>query len=178
MKRECVILVVEDNPTERILMREAFEEIGIGKRVYAVEDGAEAITFLKGEGQYADRKKFPFPTFLLTDLKMPKVNGFELLLFLKRSHLIVIPTVVLTMSSDRDDVKKAFLLGANAYHTKPGKMEDFCRLLKTIYEYWDAVEIPDIDEKGNLIATKGEGKLSEKMRHPITHDPESLSKEE
>jgi CheY-like chemotaxis protein len=168
------ILIVEDNLTEQLLIRHAFEEIGVKDHIYTANDGEEAITFLKGSGQYADRDKFRFPTFMLVDLKMPKVNGLELLLYVKRTHLIIIPTIILTSSADPDDVKRAYMLGANAFHTKPMRMEDLCMILKRIYDYWNSVEMPDTDEHGNLKATNGFEKLGEKMQHPVRIDPFSV----
>jgi len=157
------ILIVEDNPAEQLLIKEAFEQIGVQDPIYTVNDGSEAIAFVKGQGQYADRKKFRYPTFLLTDLKMPKVNGFELLLYLKRSRLIVIPTIVFTMSDDKDDIKKAFMLGANAFHTKTHRMEGLIEQLTLIHKYWTSVQLPDVDEHGHVLPTHSHGKLGEKL---------------
>src|SRR5690242_6687735 len=149
-KGRGAILIVEDNPHEQLLIQTAFQEIGVTDSIHIVNDGEEAIAYLKGEGKYHDRQKYRFPTFLVTDLKMPKINGFELLLFLKRSHLIIVPTVVLTMSSDQDDINKAYQLGANSFHTKPNHMEGLVEMLKCVYEYWDKAQLPDIDESGKL----------------------------
>lgn len=161
------LLIVEDDTTERTLIREAFERIGIKENIYAVGDGEEAIAFMKRKGKYTNPEEFIFPTILLTDLKMPRVNGFELLFFIKRSHFTIIPTIVFTTSSDPDDVKNAFLLGANAYHAKPATMEELCRKLQKIYEYWMDVSLPNIDEHGHLLSTDSKGKLSETMHHPV-----------
>lgn len=166
MKRGSV-LIVEDNPTERMLIQSAFEEIGVRERIYAVEDGDEAIAFLRRKGQYADCEKYVFPTFLLTDLNMPRINGFELLLFLKRSHFTIIPTIVFTMSADADDIKCAYLFGANAYHIKPPGLEGLREQLRTIYQYWTTLALPNTDDHGRLLATDCSGKLSERMGHPV-----------
>jgi CheY-like chemotaxis protein len=161
------VLIVEDNPTENMLIRSAFEDLGVTERVYAVDDGDEAIAFLRRKGKYADCEKYVFPTFLLTDLNMPRVNGFELLLFLKRSHFTIIPTIVLTMSADPDDVKCAYLFGANAYHVKTPGMEGLHEQLRRIYEYWTTLELPGTDDYGRLLATDCSGKLSERVGHPV-----------
>ncbi|HEV2327510.1 MAG TPA: response regulator [Verrucomicrobiae bacterium] len=166
MKRGSV-LIVEDNPTENMLIKSAFEDIGVSERVYSVDDGDEAIAFLRRKGKYADCEKYVFPTFLLTDLNMPRVNGFELLLFLKRSHFKIIPTIVFTMSADPDDVKCAYLFGANAYHVKPPGMEGLHAQLRKIYDYWTTLELPGTDEHGCLLETDSTGKLSERMGHPV-----------
>lgn len=163
-------MVVEDNPNDQMLIKTALDEIGVRDKIYMVNDGDEAIAFLKGEGRYADREQFTFPTFLLTDLKMNRVNGFELLLFLKRSRLIIIPTIVFSQSCELDDIGHAYLFGANAFHTKPATMEGLFALLKKICDYWSSVELPEIDESGNLKHADGSAKFSEKLRHPLTID--------
>jgi len=151
------ILIVDDNPNEQLLIKEAFRELKVTDAIHIADDGEEAIAYLKGQGKYCDRKKFQFPTFLLTDLNMPKINGFELLSFMKRSHFIIIPTIVWTTSNDLDDIQHSYLLGANAFHTKPTQKAGFLELLKKIYEYWAAVQLPDIDEDGNLKQTERSG---------------------
>ena len=161
------MLIVEDNPKEQMLIKMAFDEIGIREKVYAVDDGDEAISFLKRKGKFADSEKFVFPTFLLTDLNMPRVNGFELLLFLKRNDFTIIPTIVFTNSEDPDDIECAYRLGANAYHVKPTRMEGLCEQLRRIYDYWMSAELPNTDECGRLLPTDCKGKLSESFRHPV-----------
>lgn len=161
------VLIVEDNPREQMLIKMAFEEIGIKENIYTVGDGNEAIAFLKRKGKYADCEKFVFPTFLLTDLKMPNVNGFELLMFLKRSNYTIIPTIVFSMSDDPDDIKNAYLYGANAYHVKTIGMEGLCEQLRKIYEYWTTMALPNVDEHGHFMPTNSKGKLSESVRHPV-----------
>jgi len=95
---------------------------------------------------------------------MPRVNGFELLSFIKRSKLIIIPTIVLTTSCDLDDIKQAYLLGINAFHKKPTEPEGFLRLLKRLYDYWHEVELPDIDESGNLKQVECAGQFGKHIR--------------
>ena len=158
------ILIVEDNRTERLLIKEAFQELGVKDAVHILDDGEDAIAFLKGKGEYSDRKKFKFPTLLVTDLRMPRVNGFELLSFIKRSHLIIIPTIVLTASCDLADIKQAYLLGVNAFHKKPENREGFLQLLKNLHDYWHDVELPEIDENGNFKPANGTHKLGLNIR--------------
>jgi CheY-like chemotaxis protein len=166
-----IILIVEDDLNDQFLLKTAFKQIGVNDPIYVVNDGTEAIAYLKGTGQYADRDKFLFPTILLVDLKMPKLNGFELLRFLKNNpHLVVIPTVVFTSSADRNDVANAYLFGANAYHVKPPTLEKICHQLKVMHDYWITCEIPDIDKSGRLLPTNSSGKLSEKIPHPVRRD--------
>lgn len=166
MKR-AIILIVDDDTNDQFLIKTAFREIGVKDPIYSVSDGTEAISYLKGEGEYADRQKFLFPTLLLVDLKMPKVNGFELLQFLKNHRdLTVIPTIVFTSSADRNDIADAYLLGANSYHVKSQTLPELCAQLKTLHDYWTNCEVPEVDTFGKLSPTEFFGKLSEKIQRP------------
>lgn len=171
-RKDGSILVVESNPKDQKVIKTAFEDIGVRDQVHVVNDGDEAIAFLKGKGRYADRKKFLFPTFLLTDLQLEKVSGFELLLYMKRSKLIIIPTIVFSRSSELTDIAKSYLFGANAFHVKPASMGGLCLLLKTICDYWQCVELPEVDDEGNLKHADDSGKVGGKLRHPLFVDPE------
>jgi CheY-like chemotaxis protein len=169
--KEPVILIVEDDVNDQFLFKAAFKKIGVDCHVYTVGDGAEAIAYLKGEGSYADRAKFLYPTLLTIDLKMPKVNGFELLAFLKKNpNFMVVPTIIFTSSNDRNDIVNAFLLGANAYHVKPSNFEGLCAQLKIVHDYWATCEVPEIDPLGNLVPTDERGKLSEKVPRPAQEE--------
>jgi len=169
--RKTVILSVDDDPNDQTLIRAAFKDAGVEDTIQSVNDGAEAIAYLKGQGKYADREQYLFPTFILTDLKMPRINGFELLRFLKSNpQLIVVPAVVFTASSDRDDIKRAFLFGANAYHVKAQTLDGLCAQLKLLYDYWTSAEVPEIDRTGNLLPTRNAGKLSEHVPSPFGKD--------
>lgn len=169
--RRTVILIVDDDANDQFLIKAAFREAGVSDTLYTVNDGAEAISYLKGTGKYADRDQYLFPSFVLTDLKMPKVNGFELLRFLKSNpQLIVVPAVVFTSSADRDDIKRAYLFGANAYHVKSQTLDGLCTQLKLVHEYWTSCEVPEVDNTGNLLPTEGGGKLGENVSHPVRRD--------
>ena len=100
-------MVVEDNPDDQFLIEHGFRKLGVTGPIHVVSDGVEAIAYMCGEGKYADRSKFPYPTFVTTDLKMPRADGFAVLEFLKKNPAWrVIPAVVLSASSDLDDIKK------------------------------------------------------------------------
>lgn len=157
-----VILIVEDDLNDQYLIKQAFNKVNGSYPVHMVGDGVEALAYLKGERQYADRVKYPRPTVLLVDLKMPKMNGFELLLFLQKNiNFMVVPTIVFSSSIDPNDVTNAFLLGANAYHVKPSSFDEMCAQLKIMHEYWTTCELPEFDTSGRLMETQGGGKLSE-----------------
>src|SRR6185369_1160286 len=164
-KRRASILIVDDDHNDQFLIKAAFKNGGVIEPIHAVDDGEEAICYLKGKGPYADREKYNFPTFLLIDLKMPKVNGFELLQFLQKNpHLAVIPTIVFTSSADRNDVTNAYLLGANSYLVKSQTLEALTSQLKLLHDYWMSCEVPEIDKQGHLVVTEGGGKLSENVQ--------------
>ena len=163
MTRKPAILIVDDDGNDQFLIQMALKQIGIEEGIYAVRDGSEAIAFLRGEGPYADRDAFQYPTLMLLDLKMPKVNGFELLRYLQDNrHLSIIPTIVLTSSTDPNDITNAYLLGASSYQVKAHSMDGLRDQIKSIYDYWMRCEVPEVDRSGHLLPTEGAGKLSEK----------------
>src|SRR5207302_623242 len=124
--------------------------------------GNEAIRYLNGEGKYADRSQFPYPTFILADLKMPNGTGFTLLENLRSNpQWAVIPTIILSGSSNTDDIKKSFLVGANAYFVKPSALDDYEKMVRIIYDFWNLSETPEVDERGQQFQTRSEGKLGE-----------------
>lgn len=157
MKRP-VILIVEDDAADRYLIQNAFEHIGVTDTVHTVADGHEAVDYLSGKGQFADRHKFRFPTLLLLDLKMPGMNGLEFLSYVKHNpSLRVIPTIVFTSSDHREDITNAYQLGANSYIVKGKTFENVCSQLKFIYGYWMRVEVPPVDGQGQLLPVPDAG---------------------
>ncbi|HEX3625281.1 MAG TPA: response regulator [Verrucomicrobiae bacterium] len=147
--RKPVILIVDDDPNDRFLMQTAFSNIGVSERVSTVAGGAEAIEYLSGTGQYADRNRFPFPNLLLLDLNMAKMNGFEFLRYIRNHpNLMVIPTIVFTSSEEMDDLKQAYVLGANSYLVKSKTFDGLCDQFKFIYGYWMRVRVPPIVPEG------------------------------
>jgi CheY-like chemotaxis protein len=157
------ILIVEDDPNDQLLIERAFRNVGVTAPIQVLNNGAEAIAYLNGDGKFADRAKFQYPTFIMTDLKMPVMDGFAVLQNLKNNPLwAVIPTVVLSASADLDDIKKAYLLGASSYHVKPANSEDLRKQLKLLYDYWMTCEIPQVDTTGRQLATHSRGKLGDR----------------
>src|SRR5688572_597687 len=114
--QRLVIVVAEDDPNDVLLLQRAFQKNGIPLPVHVCYDGADAMAYLKGEGRYADRQSYPFPRVFITDLKMPRCGGFEILEWLNNHpECSVIPKIVLSASAEERDVRKAFQLGANCY---------------------------------------------------------------
>ena len=120
--RACVrtILSVEDSSDEIFFLQHAFDQLGYGERVHFARDGREAVDYLSGTGIYADRALYPRPCVILTDLKMPTMDGFDFLKWLRReSDYRNTPAFVLTSSTLDSDQHKAQLCGANGYFQKP-----------------------------------------------------------
>lgn len=131
------ILLVEDDENDATLMKMAFEKNKILNPVQWVRDGLEAVAYLNGEGEYADRAKFPFPEVLLLDLKMPRMTGMELLAWIgEHPDFRIIPTIIMTSSRQEIDVEKAYSLGANTYMTKPCSFDELARMVQLTHEYW------------------------------------------
>ena len=163
-KYHATILVVEDDPNDQFLVERAFRAIGVTDPIQVVGDGAEAIAYMMGEGKYSDRETFAYPTFIITDLKMPRADGFAVLEFLKGNpQWAVIPTIVLSSSSDPDDIKKSYMLGASSYHIKPDNTKALEKQLGVIHDYWMTCEVPEVDITGKQLLTDSTGKLGERF---------------
>ncbi|HYG33836.1 MAG TPA: response regulator [Clostridia bacterium] len=161
------ILVVENDEADQLFIENAFRANGVTNPIQIVSDGNEAIAYLLGEGKYSDRAKFPYPTFIMTDLKMPKADGFSVLEHLKTNpEWAIIPTVVLSASTDPDDIKKSYLLGASCYHVKPNGFEALKSQLRALHEYWMTCRIPEVDSTGRQVQTDSVGKLGERFPQP------------
>ena len=132
--RPVEILLVEDNPGDVRLTQEALKEGKVYNDLSVVEDGVEAMAFLRREGEYADA---PRPDMILLDLNLPKKDGREVLEEVKADErLRRIPVVVLTTSQDEQDVLKAYDFHANCYITKPVDFDQFIRVLRSIKDFW------------------------------------------
>ena len=134
MAYEYPILLVEDNPDDIIIAKRAFTKGRIRNKLYVVHDGEEAIDFLKKRGEFKDA---PTPALVLLDLKMPKVDGFEVLKEIKSDeNLKSIPIIVLTSSERDGDIERAYQLGCNSYIVKPVNFENFIKTVIEIKQYW------------------------------------------
>jgi CheY-like chemotaxis protein len=134
---QAIILLVEDREDDILLVRKAFQKGDICNPMQIVRDGEEAIHYLAGEGKYSNRAEYPLPDLILLDLKMPKVDGFDLLNWIRRQDGFAnIPVVVLTASDAIRDVNRAYALGANSFLVKPFEFENFIETAKTLKEYW------------------------------------------
>lgn len=142
-QRQLVVLLVEDNDQDIMFIQWATEAATGGHSVYAVPDAREAMHYLRGEGRYVNRKDFPVPDVILTDLKMPRMNGFEFLRWLRREpQYLVTPTIVLSNSDCQADVCEAYRLGANCFVTKPTGLLQLAEALQRTYNYWSSCPTP------------------------------------
>ncbi|RXA20757.1 response regulator [Methanosarcina sp. MSH10X1] len=139
--RSIEILLVEDSKGDIGLIEEVFEDAKIGNILHIVEDGEEAIAFLRGEGQFSG---VPRPDIILLDLNLPKKDGREVLEEVKGDdELKNIPVVVLTTSKAEEDILKSYNLHANAYITKPVDFDQFIKVVKSIESFWlEIVKLP------------------------------------
>ena len=136
-ERPVEILLVEDNPSDVRLVREAFKEIKLCNRLSVVGDGEKGIAFLNKEGIYQDA---PHPDLILLDLNLPKMDGRELLEQIKQCpELRTIPIVVLTSSKSEEDILRSYELHANCYITKPVGLDQFIRIVQSIEQFWFSI---------------------------------------
>jgi CheY-like chemotaxis protein len=130
------ILLAEDNPQDMELTIEALSEHNLANQVIAVKDGVEAMEYLNYEGQFKDRKKGN-PAVILLDIKMPRMDGIEVLEYIRKDEkLKALPVVMLTSSREEPDLKKCYDLGVNAYVVKPVEFKDFLEAVKHIGVFW------------------------------------------
>ena len=128
------ILLVEDNPADVRLTREALKEAKISNQLHVAEDGVIAMEFLRQQGKFADA---PRPHLILLDLNLPRKDGREVLMEIKDDdRLKRIPVVVLTTSSAEEDILRSYNLHANCYVTKPVELDQFITIVKSIEDFW------------------------------------------
>ena len=141
--RAVEILLVEDNPRDAELTIRALKRKNLANNLYHVEDGVEALDFLFGRGTYTGRDMNEPPKVVLLDLKLPRINGLEVLSALKSDERTrTIPVVIITSSAEDPDVKKAYELGANSYVIKPVQFDSFIEAMAKIGIYWLMVNHP------------------------------------
>lgn len=147
--REGVILLAEDDPNDVLLIQRAFQRTQVVNPVQIVRDGEEALAYLGGSGQFADRDRHPLPVLMLMDLKMPRKTGLEVLEWVRQQPgLKRLPIIVLTSSNQSPDINRAYELGANSYLVKPAGFDSLLELVKNLDMYWLILnEKPELDGK-------------------------------
>jgi CheY-like chemotaxis protein len=132
--KEIEVLLVEDNPGDIQLTKEAFLEGKVHNNLNVVMDGVEAMAFLRKEGKYKDA---PRPDLILLDLNLPRMDGREVLAEIKKDpNLMTIPVVILTTSGAEEDIIKTYNLHANCYITKPVDLTQFINVVQSIENFW------------------------------------------
>ena len=135
--RAAVVLLAEDDPGDQELTRRAFEEGNLNSDLHIVENGEEALDYLKHRGRYADPEASPRPDLILLDLNMPKVDGRQALRLIKSDpELRRISVVILTTSQEEEDVIRSYDLGCNSYISKPMDIDDFISVIRSLETYW------------------------------------------
>jgi len=137
MPDQAVILLAEDREDDILLIRKAFEKGDIRNPLYVVRDGEEVVSYLKGTGRFFNRDEYPLPDLLLLDLKMPRMDGFDVLRWLRQQPAFgSLRVVVLTSSDQIRDANVAYHLGANSFMVKPTDFENVVELSKVLRDYW------------------------------------------
>jgi len=131
------VLLVEDDANDVYFMKRAAREAGMLDSLQVVQDGQEAMDYLDGLGEYADRQRFPMPCLVLLDLKLPRVMGFEVLKWIRQQTALKDTKVIVLTSSDlKADVHLAHQLGANSYLVKPSTPDKLKETVARIKQYW------------------------------------------
>lgn len=134
---EKVILLVEDNPDDVVLTKMALEKSRIANKLVVAEDGVIALDFLFGRGEYADRDSSQLPEVVLLDLKLPRLDGIEVLKQIRANRVTkLLPVVILTSSSADKDISSSYELGCNSYITKPVDFNQFVEAVQQLQLYW------------------------------------------
>jgi two-component system, response regulator len=134
---ERIILLVDDNPDDVDLTLRAFKQNNILNKVVVARDGVEALDYLSGTGNYAGRDAKDLPVVVLLDLKLPKIDGLEVLKTIRSNEITkLLPVVILTSSIEENDVASGYKLGANSYVRKPVDFTEFVDAVKLLGLYW------------------------------------------
>src|SRR4051794_20062070 len=137
MHDQAVILLAEDNEDDLLVIHKAFQRTKLLNPVHVVRDGEEALAYLEGKDKYANRDEYPLPDLMLLDLKMPKLDGFDVIARV-RAHptLRALCIVVLTTSTDMRDVNRAYEMGANSFMVKPMDFNQTAETIELVKRYW------------------------------------------
>lgn len=143
----AMILVAEDDADDRLLLKEAFDEVKLVNPLRFVHDGQELIDYLRREGDFTGRDKSEDPAILLLDLNMPRLDGREALKIIKSDpRFRKIPVVVLTTSKADEDIVRSYDLGVNSFISKPVEFTDFVAMMATLTDYWlEFVSLPAME---------------------------------
>lgn len=142
MNQVAHILLVEDNRMDAELTLDAFREARLGNTIRVAPTGEDALDYVFGRGQYADRATYPLPNLILLDLKLPGIDGFEVLRQIKAAPILKrLPVVILTSSKEEGDRALSYDTGANSYLVKPVSFEGFLDVVRRIQGYWLSLNV-------------------------------------
>jgi two-component system response regulator len=147
-RKPITILMAEDDPDDRLLTKEAFQESKLANDLRFVKDGEELMDYLKRRGKYKNPEQSPRPGLVLLDLNMPRKDGREALQEIKADpNLRMIPIIVLTTSKAEEDILRSYDLGVSSFITKPVSFEELISVVKVLGKYWlEIVELPKYEE--------------------------------
>lgn len=130
------ILQVEDDENDVFLLQYAMKKAGVTNPIQIASDGQQAIDYLQGAGQFADRERFPLPCLVLLDLKLPHVMGLDVLKWIRQQPGMTLAVIMLSASAEDTDIAAAYRLGANAFLTKPSETSELEDMVKAIKSFW------------------------------------------
>ncbi|HZZ56663.1 MAG TPA: response regulator [Opitutaceae bacterium] len=140
---KSTILLVEDEPDDVFFMKLAFKRAGLIEPPHVARDGHEAIAYLNGEGDFADRSLHPLPSLVLLDLKLPRIMGMEVLKWIRaRPEWDLMVVIILTSSQQAKDIREACALRANSYLLKPSNPDDLAAIADLLKRYWLTLNQP------------------------------------
>ena len=151
--KPVVFLMADDDPDDRLLIKEAFQESLISNRIYFVRDGVELMDYLRKQGEFSHPVDAPTPDLILLDLNMPRKDGREALAEIKGDpQLRYIPVVVLTTSKAEEDIMRSYDIGAASYITKPVTFDGLVESIRGLGQYWvQIVRLPIIEQAKGII---------------------------
>ncbi len=131
------VLHVDDDPNDTELLQAASRQAGVPFALQHIQDGEHAIAYLNGLGDFADRRRYPVPSLIILDLKLPRTSGFEVLKWMREHPQYAgIPIVVLSGSENQDDIQRCYSMGANSYIVKPLEYQALIRVVETLHTVW------------------------------------------
>lgn len=137
MKRDIRLMVVDDSDSDIFCLKRGFQKAGIEVRIHELSDGQSAIDYLSGSAPFADWAQCPLPNLMILDIRMPGLDGFDVLQWVRaQSGIGAMPIIMLSSSAEAEDVDKAHQWGANSYLVKPHSLSEFTRLAEGIERYW------------------------------------------